>query len=204
MAEKEIRIPQQQRAIEKKQRIKATALELFSVRGYHKTSTNEIAKAAGLSIGTFYSYYPDKRAVYEELVMELYKEVLSALPSFSIHEDFNPYQLIRTYVQTLFDCHSHMPAFQKEISILSQQYEDFHILEAHYRSRVTGKLMSLLTECQPLLRITDYKLASMIVENSIEAVIHEAMFFDNTYDNTHLINNLADMLSHYLFKPQYL
>ena len=49
------RVPTQKRSIEKKQRIKDAALKLMSEKGYFATSSNEIAREAGVSIGTFYS-----------------------------------------------------------------------------------------------------------------------------------------------------
>jgi AcrR family transcriptional regulator len=42
----------------------AAALELFSERGYGKTTTAEIAERAGLSRATFFRYFPDKREVF--------------------------------------------------------------------------------------------------------------------------------------------
>ena len=43
MAQAETRVPKQQRSIEKKQRIKDAAIKLMSEKGYHSTSSNEIA-----------------------------------------------------------------------------------------------------------------------------------------------------------------
>ena len=60
---KNIRIPKQKRSIERKNLIKNTALLLFSEKDYANVSTNEIAKTAGVSIGSLYSYYPNKKAL---------------------------------------------------------------------------------------------------------------------------------------------
>ena len=79
MGDKDIRVPKQQRSIEKKQRIKDTAVKLMSEKGYHSTSSNEIAKEADVSIGTFYSYFSDKKALYTELVADIYSVVLKAV-----------------------------------------------------------------------------------------------------------------------------
>ena len=40
----EIRIPKQKRSIEKKEALKKAAVELFSTKGFHNTSSNEIGK----------------------------------------------------------------------------------------------------------------------------------------------------------------
>lgn len=59
-----IREPIQKRSIEKKIKIIEAGLELFSEKGYYHTNTIEIAKAAGVSIGTVYSYFKDKKDIY--------------------------------------------------------------------------------------------------------------------------------------------
>lgn len=40
----EIRIPKQKRSIEKKEALKKAAVELFSTKGFHNTSSNEDCK----------------------------------------------------------------------------------------------------------------------------------------------------------------
>ena len=56
--QKNTRVPKQKRSIAKKNLIKRTALLLFSEKSYANVSTNEIAKTAGVSIGSLYSYAP--------------------------------------------------------------------------------------------------------------------------------------------------
>ena|ERR1700738_2897951 len=43
------------------------AAEIFNSVGYHATDTNRIAKAAGYTPGTFYTHFPDKRAIFLEV-----------------------------------------------------------------------------------------------------------------------------------------
>jgi AcrR family transcriptional regulator len=43
------------------------AAEIFNSVGYHGTDTNRIAKAAGYTPGTFYTHFPDKRAIFLEV-----------------------------------------------------------------------------------------------------------------------------------------
>ena len=59
-----IREPIQKRSIDKKTKITEAGLKIFSEKGYYHTNTVEIAKAAGVSIGTVYSYFKDKKDIY--------------------------------------------------------------------------------------------------------------------------------------------
>ena len=49
-------------------RLLDAAGELFAARGYAATGMRELAAAAGVSTGSLYHYFPDKRALFEQLV----------------------------------------------------------------------------------------------------------------------------------------
>lgn len=49
----------------------AAAERLFGVRGYDGTSIVDLTRAAKLALGTFYIYFPDKKALFVELVDQL-------------------------------------------------------------------------------------------------------------------------------------
>ncbi len=53
---------------EKEQKILDTSLKLFVERGFHGTTTSEIAKTAGVATGTLFHYFKTK----EELIDRLY------------------------------------------------------------------------------------------------------------------------------------
>jgi AcrR family transcriptional regulator len=44
------------------------AREVFAKRGYHAAKVDDIVAAAGVARGTFYLYFEDKRAIFEEIV----------------------------------------------------------------------------------------------------------------------------------------
>ncbi len=57
---------------ERKPQILMAAAELFSQRGIHASSMNEISKAANLSKAAVYHYYESKEAMVEALVRQLF------------------------------------------------------------------------------------------------------------------------------------
>lgn len=61
--DKEVREPKQKRSIEKKEKIISAGYTLFLEKGYFNMTTADIAKAAGLSTGTVYAYFKDKKDI---------------------------------------------------------------------------------------------------------------------------------------------
>lgn len=54
-----------------RQRVLDAAEEVFGTRGYEAASIVDITRTAGIAQGTFYLYFPSKKAVFAELVAEL-------------------------------------------------------------------------------------------------------------------------------------
>ena len=53
---------------ERRQQILTVAREVFARSGYHAAKIEDIVTAAGIARGTFYLYFEDKRAIFEEIV----------------------------------------------------------------------------------------------------------------------------------------
>lgn len=54
----------------KRKQIIDAAISCFIEKGFHATSTAEICKAAGMSPGNLFHYYPTKNAIIEAIVLE--------------------------------------------------------------------------------------------------------------------------------------
>ncbi|MHC8366575.1 TetR/AcrR family transcriptional regulator [Pseudomonas sp. ZT5P21] len=61
------RIPTQQRSRERQERILAVATQLIASKGSDQLKMSEIAESCGISIGSLYQYFPDKRSVIQTL-----------------------------------------------------------------------------------------------------------------------------------------
>ena len=53
------------------QEMLAAALDLFSEKGYHNVSMNEIAQKSEFAIGTLYKFFKNKEDLYKTLMLEL-------------------------------------------------------------------------------------------------------------------------------------
>jgi len=66
----------------KKKQIIDAAMSCFVEKGFHATSTAEICKAAGMSPGNLFHYYPTKSAIIEAIVIDgqvYFEQVLNSI-----------------------------------------------------------------------------------------------------------------------------
>lgn len=71
--------PPTRRGKETRQRLLDAAERVFGDRGFEQASIAEITRRAGVALGTFYIYFPDKHAIFAELVEELGGQMRRAL-----------------------------------------------------------------------------------------------------------------------------
>jgi AcrR family transcriptional regulator len=211
MGEKEIRVPKQKRSIEKKQRIKDAAIKLMSEKGYHSTSSNEIAKEAEVSIGTFYSYYKDKKDLYKELVADIYNVVISPMnmgensaegtvsSPFDNLDKLSIEETVYLYIETVFKGHEYKTAFQREIASLSEQSDEFRDIEMVHKEGLTQMFTSVLSAYKDELKIKDLKTASYLILTTVEAAVHDTMFHNGGKNKKAVIRELTAMIVGYLF-----
>lgn len=74
-------------------RLEEAALELFTERGYERTTTAEIAARAGVTERTYFRHFPDKREVLFASEQELHDVTLQALAAVSA--DLEPLPAVR-------------------------------------------------------------------------------------------------------------
>ncbi len=199
MGDKDVRIPQQKRSIEKKQKIKGAAVKLMSSKGYFSTSSNEIAKEAGVSIGTFYSYYPDKMALYNELVEDIYSIVTGPMKDLVIPEDMPMEDVVRMYITIVFKGHEYESEFQREIASLSEQSDEFRQIELRCKGDVIKMFEVMLEPYASYLKVKDIKTASYLVLTATEAVVHDVVFHRKGKNKKAVIDELTSMICNYLF-----
>lgn len=65
------KLPRREREkLRQRQEILATALDLFSRKGYHNVAMHEIAEKAEFAIGTLYKFFQNKEDLYKTLILE--------------------------------------------------------------------------------------------------------------------------------------
>ncbi|HSO20174.1 MAG TPA: TetR/AcrR family transcriptional regulator [Desulfosarcina sp.] len=198
-AEQKTRIPQQKRSIETRNRILVAAKDQFARNGFHGTNAKEIAAAAGVSVGSFYSYFKDKKAVFMEIFREHIEEkVVHILSEHRVDPDHRKESVYRL-IKAMLDAHDPYPEFHREA--LAMRYSDPEV-EAVFNELDQMSLRHVeqfIAKFQNRLRVTDIPTAARIISGAVEEIICSITIFGQDREPDRLIDGLADMIHRYLF-----
>jgi len=188
---KPIREPKQKRSIQKKQLVIDTAKELFCKNGYHNTTTNEIAKQAGLSIGTLYSYFADKETILLEL-LEQYNEYFYKVFEFIDTEENTLLfkndlrKWLYCLVDNLVKLHEPQKDFYRELESLYYSTSAVTAMMDMQNERVRLKTLELMKKYQDGME--DVEAASVIIIDFTSVLVDRIVFKDNSVNRQRLID----------------
>jgi TetR/AcrR family transcriptional regulator, biofilm operon repressor len=144
MDKKDVRIPRQKRSIEKKEKIIEAATLIFMEQGYMNTNTADIAKAAGISTGSVYAYFEDKKDILLPCLYRfgepLTQQISEKVGSLSFTENIN--HMIENVLGIFVNYHNWTKRLHDEI--MSLQYIDDDI--RNYFNNIQKTMMNAVTE----------------------------------------------------------
>ncbi|WP_084163073.1 TetR/AcrR family transcriptional regulator [Halobacillus kuroshimensis] len=104
------------------------AVTLFMEKGFHKTTTREIAKASGFSIGTLYEYIRKKEDVLFLVCDSIYQRVKERMEASIDPEQTTVKSLIqavRSYFQLMDDMQDEVLVMYQEVKSLSREAQEY-------------------------------------------------------------------------------
>lgn len=178
----EVRQPQQERSIEKKNKIIEAGYQLFSEVGYYGTNTAEIAKRAGVSTGIVYGYFQDKRDILI-CVLEIY-----------VNKVFAPYF-------KMFEKISFPVDFKSIIAKVIDQ-----TIKTHKTNRKIHEVLHSMASTDEAVNSQFIALEDQITVKIAEKLQSLGLEIDNALEKIHLAMDVIQSFSHeYVFdKHEYL
>jgi AcrR family transcriptional regulator len=153
--------------------LEATARVLVTV-GYDRASTNRVAAAAGVSIGSLYQYFPSKEALVAALVEKHVAEMVGLIMAALADVADRPLaEVARRLVEVMIKAHALDPRLHK---VLVEQTPRVGRLEQilDLETRVTAVAREFLAARAPEIREVDLDVAAFVVVNTVEALTHSA------------------------------
>ncbi len=188
--------------IRKAEIIKA-AIEAFSLKGYHRTKVSDITKKVGISTGTFYIYFENKRELFIEVVEEVFRHIVGdAARNIKGEEDLGRKLVIRG--RTFYENYSRYMEILHQLRAEIASDEDWpqEKLNRVYRA-LTGPVIKEAQEAidKGQLRPVDPELLSFALTGMIE-VMSFRISLDDKYTIEDAIRFIGDMFVNGLIPEQ--
>ncbi len=197
-----VRTPVQNRSIEKRAEILVAARQLFNKNSYEKVNVRMISKKAGLSIGTIYSYFGDKRDVFIEVTKQYSEELYEGLAA-SLEDDLDAADSLESallkIVHTLKKMLARNATLHRETIILALSDASFrghhHGIQQKTANRIGGLFISRFSG---VIRVSDQAAAIFIVYKAIEEIVQYFLFYEVELDEERILHEMTRMIAGYL------
>ncbi|MBJ7426623.1 MAG: TetR/AcrR family transcriptional regulator [Ilumatobacteraceae bacterium] len=132
-------------AAERREQLLSVALDVFAGEGYHQTSMNQIAEAAGITKPVLYQHFASKRELYLALIEEAGGRLLHIITAPSITETSGRRRVelgFLAYFQWVYDDHD---SFQLLFGGGSRRDAEFSEAAGKFQSLVADAIEPLIT-----------------------------------------------------------
>ncbi|MDB4965608.1 MAG: transcriptional regulator, TetR family [Myxococcales bacterium] len=185
------------------------AARVFARLGFDAAQTPEIASEAGVSTGAFYRYFPDKRAIFVEVVAhhlrESHAEVMARLTPehFVGRADGDRRKAIDLVIEVLFDRIKRDADLERVYLAMSYSDPEVRTLRAEYEALGCHALAKLIEVIVPRTVIPDAVAAARVIGiTAVEIAADRAGLrprTGNTGSDRAVQTALREMLYRYLF-----
>ena len=183
----------------------AAARRVFAEKGFDETQSPDIAAAAGVSVGTFYRYFTDKRQAFVEMIgnhlAEAHADVMARLePARFAGADHR--EAIETVLDVLFAHVRRFPELESVYLGMSLRDPDVAKMRAKFEALACESLAGLIELVIPRDVAPDARAAAWVIhyaalEVAVAVAIRSSPLFE--IDEVAVKSALGDMLNRYLF-----
>ena len=151
------------------------AAHILVKEGYESASTNRIAEAAGVSIGSLYQYFPSKEALVAAVVDRHMQEMMQLLRAAVDRVREQPVEVAtRELVRVMIDAHRVDPRLHR--ALVEQvprvgRLENIRAIDREAYALIRAYLEAHRDE----LRVADLDVASFVCVATVEALTHAAV-----------------------------
>ncbi|QDH35909.1 TetR/AcrR family transcriptional regulator [Porphyrobacter sp. YT40] len=131
VAVSDAKTPRTERGRKTLRKLLDAAAEEFGEKGFHEASVSSITRRAGMALGSFYTYFDSKDALFRALVGDMSEKVRTSARS-ALHEGMGPLEIERAALAAFL----HFAAEHKEIYRIIDEAEfvDPASYRAHYET----------------------------------------------------------------------
>jgi AcrR family transcriptional regulator len=186
------------RKAERRQKILTHARDVFARRGYHDAKIEDIVLAAGIARGTFYLYFKDKRAVFEEIVDRAFAQIGMAIvrvdpkdPGRTVADQVH--ENTRRIVATLLEDRATTKILLTDAVGLDPAFD--RKLQSFYEV-VEGLLVQSLSEGQQLGVVTpgDPRMFAYLILGAMKEILYQVVRREAAYSESEVVEGIYEFL----------
>ncbi len=205
---KKTREPQQSRSISTKEKIINSGVALFSKKGYHNTNSKEIARHAGVGVGSFYDYFTDKKQLLMMILVRHRSEVAQSLEKMQAGLAFDSTKkltkeaklsILTGFINYVMDFHDNGSEFHSQIPRLRHLDPEIEEINNKWDEYEIKVIYNILKKPELGIKLDDYKTASILIHRATEDTAHYLMACNDEVKKAKIKKELIDMLGKYLF-----
>jgi AcrR family transcriptional regulator len=169
------------------------AAQVLRGEGYARATTNRIAEAAGVSVGTIYQYFPDKDVLFDALVREYFADVLRRMEEEPADTSLPLEAALRRIIGAGIGAQRHGPELLRALEQIPNAVFRRRLLEGKHR--LVAHVRALLEIHRSSLRPLDLDRAAVLMVNAAEGIGYNAT--TDTFDER-LADELTTLFVRYL------
>lgn len=198
------RVPKQTRGIETREKIVKAAITLFTEKGYHRTNALQIAAAANVATGTFYSYFNNKKEVFAEIIERIFRNIsekvllkfeLGNNTSLTYQDAKSVAHLLLNQILSEYKVNGQLLKQILAMALLDKEIEKMRRKEER---KQIDLLVSLMKTYKDYIRVSDFEAAAVILLKCAEEMLHQIKWNSTGIEKERIINEMGDIALRYL------
>lgn len=164
--------PRQERARTTVEAILEAAARILDRQGWGRFTTNAVAEAAGVSIGSLYQYFPNKLALVEAILRRHFDDVLSALRFADEHT--SRIERIEGLVSGMIAAHSIHPSLHRVLLEDVPRGRISKSVHQQFESEYSNLYAKLIAPSERFGANPRSEVRAQVLSSAIEGVVHDA------------------------------
>jgi AcrR family transcriptional regulator len=172
------------------------ATRILSDHGWAGFTTNKVAEAAGVSIGSYYQYFPDKHSLIEAILDRHFDDCRSVMKNAL--EGRKPLsRFVNELIDGIIAIHSVNPSLHKVLLDEAPRSETFRDPHSAFEKEYLGYFCAAAAKYRTSKGIASDRTVGTIVSDAVDGVVHNAAR-RGTLQTVEVRNELVRMITSYM------
>lgn len=149
------------------------ATRVLSDQGWAGFTTNKVAEAAGVSIGSYYQYFPDKHSLVDAIIEQHFEDCRRVLKTALAGE--KPLtQFVTELIDGIIAIHSSNAGLHRALLDEAPRSEKFRDPHSAFEQEYLGYFRAAAAKYRMKRKPASDRIRGMVISDAIDGVVHNA------------------------------